>query len=213
MKVREVMTEDVVTVSPQTHVREVARILGDWQVSGAPVVDGRCNVLGVVSETDVLLNEEAGRRRGRKWLRTVHVGRESSTPAVNAGEAMTRPPVMIDEDAFVADAARLMLEHRVKRLPVLRKGQLVGIVTRGDLIRSFARGDEEIETEIRQDVLARGHVIPPRAVRVTVDEGRVRLEGEVETPELAESIRFFVERVPGVISVDSHLRSPDPVVY
>ena len=213
MKVRDVMSEDVVTVGPQTSLKEVARLLTEWQISGAPVVGINGDVLGVVSESDILWKQEPGRRRRLEWLRTIDDRGRLKCAAVIAGEAMTSPPVMIEQDAFVADAARLMLERGVKRLPVVSKGELVGIVTRSDLIRAFARGDEEIEREIRDEVLVRAHWIPPGDVQVTVDKGHVRLQGSVETPDLAESVKFFVERVPGVVSVDSRLRSPDPVTY
>jgi CBS domain-containing protein len=213
MKVRDVMTEDVVTVSPQTPLKEVARLLGEWRISGVPVVGSEGNVLGVVSESDILWKEEVGRRRRLEWLRALDARGRLKCAAVNAGDAMTSPAVMIDEGAFVSDAARLMLDRGVKRLVVLASGRLVGIVTRADLIRAFARGDNEIEREIREDVLTHAFVIAPQSVRVTVAEGRVRLQGEVETPDLAESIRFFVERVPGVVSVDSRLRAPSPVTY
>jgi CBS domain-containing protein len=213
MKIRDVMTEDVVTVSPETPLKEVARLLAEWKISGAPVVGSDGNVLGVISESDILWKEEVGRRRKLDFLHSLDDRGRQKCAAVNAGEAMTRPAVMIDENAFVSDAARLMLERRVKRLPVVANGRLAGIVTRADLIRAFARGDDEIEREIREDVLTHAHWIPRGSVRVTVDKGRVRLQGEVETPDLAESVRFFVERVPGVVSVDSRLRSPSPVTY
>lgn len=213
MKVRDVMSEDVVTVGPQTSLKEVARLLTEWRISGAPVVGIDGHVLGVVSESDILWKQEPGRRRRLEWLRAIDDRGRLKCSAVNAGEAMTSPPVMIDQDALVADAARLMLERSVKRLPVVSKGELVGIVTRSDLIRAFARGDEEIEREIRDEILVRAHWIPPGDVQVTVDKGHVRLQGAVETPDLAESVKFFVERVPGVVSVESRLRSPDPVTY
>lgn len=213
MKVRDLMTEDVVTVSPQTPLKEVARLLTEWRISGAPVVGVEGYVLGVVSEADILWKEEPGRRRRMEWLHALDDRGRMKSSAVDAGEAMTTPAVMIDENAFVSDAARLMLDRGIKRLPVVSKGSLVGIVTRSDLIRAFARRDEEIEREIRDDVLMHAHWIPPGSIQVTVDKGRVRLLGEVETPDLADSVRFFVERVPGVVSVDSRLRSPTPVTY
>ena len=159
MKIRDVMTEDVVVVNPETPLKEVARLLAEWRISGAPVVDGKGGVLGVISEGDILWKEEPGWRRRLERARLDGRGRRKST-AVNAGEAMSRPAVMIDGHAFVADAARLMLERRLKRLPVVSQGQLVGIVTRSDLIRAFARGDEETEREIQQDILVHTHGSP-----------------------------------------------------
>jgi CBS domain-containing protein len=213
MKVRDVMTEDVVTVGPETPLKEVARLLTEWRISGAPVVDTGGNVLGVVSQGDILWKEEPGRRPWLEWARVVDDRGRRKSAAVNAGEAMASPALMIDEHAFISNAARLMLEHGVKLLPVLAEGQLCGIVTRSDLIRAFARGDDEIEREIREEVLLHAHWIPPGSVQVTVHKGFVQLQGEVETPDLAESVRYFVERIPGVVSVDSRLRSPTPITY
>lgn len=212
MKVSDLMTREVLTVRPQTTLKAVARILVDNRISGVPVVGVDGSVLGVVSEGDILRKEE-GARTGRleRLLSPLADASRMKHDAHDASEAMTTPPVTIDQGAFVAEAARTMLERGVKRLPVVHEGKLVGIVTRADLVRAFARTDDEIEREIRQDVIIRSHWISPSAVQVEVRSGRVLLRGSVETPQLAESVRYFVERVPGVVSVDSRLRTPAPV--
>jgi CBS domain-containing protein len=116
MKVRDVMTEDVVAVGPQTSLAEAHRLLGEWRISGLPVVRSDGRVLGVVTAT-----ETAG-----------------ATGAVNAGEAVRGRAVVVDEHASVSEAARLIVDRGAKPLPVVADGELVGIVTATDLLRAIA---------------------------------------------------------------------------
>jgi CBS domain-containing protein len=160
MKVRDVMTRNVVTVEEDTPLKDVAELLLEHDISGVPVVyDGR--VVGVVSETDILYKERGaeGERRGPiAWLLDEPRPENGQKLAARtAGEAMTSPPVTIRPDRSVAQAASMMLEHRVNRLPVIADGHLVGLVTRSDLVRAFTRPDPEIERSIREDVFPREH--------------------------------------------------------
>lgn len=208
MMVREIMSKEVVTVRPETPLKEVARILAERRISGVPVVAPDGAVLGVVSERDVLFKErQSDDYRGPLgWLfedtevvRWKHEARE-------AGDTMTTPAITIASGRPVADAARLMLDMAVNRLPVVDSGRLVGIVTRADLVRAFARPDREIEREIVEDVLVG---MRSDGFTVAVDEGQVVLAGEVESKQLARSIVEFVERVPGVVGVESNLSWQD----
>ena len=122
---------------------------------------------------------------------------------------MTSPPVTIRPDRPVAEAASLMLDRCVNRLPVIDKhGKLVGIVTRADLVRAFVREDEAIEHEIREDVILRTLWSTPERFRIDVDGGEVTIEGEVSDAESAEMLARFVERVPGVIGIRSRVTWP-----
>ena len=213
MRVADLMTSDVASVSPSTPLKDVGRLLVERRISGVPVVDEDGAVLGVVSEEDFLFKEQ-GTQKKRPFERLLDPAvalDRLKHEARNAGEAMTTPAVTIASTAAVAEAARTMIVRGVKRLPVVDAGRLVGILSRSDLVRAFARSDEEIEREIRQDVVVRAHWISPANVAVFVRDGKVRLHGEVETSALAESLRYFVERVPGVVSVEAQLRVPKPV--
>lgn len=208
MNVEHLMTRDVVTVSPETSLKEVATILADRGISGLPVCDAQGNVVGVVSEADILRKEQglAPVRGGVfDWL----LGRSGDEPrlvaARTAGEAMTSPAVTIDAGRPVAEAARLMTERDVNRLPVVHSGELVGIVTRADLVRAFRRSDEEIEREIREDVLLHTLWIAPGRLEVTVGDGVVTLAGTLETRTEAELTAAYVRRVPGVVDVQEEL--------
>ena len=115
--------------------------------------------------------------------------------------------VTIGAKRSLAEAANAMIDEDVNRLPVVDDERcLIGIVTRADLVRAFVRSDEEIVREIREDVLRRALWIEPDSVTVVVEDGEVRLSGEVETKADAELIPSFVQRVPGVVSVLSKLR-------
>jgi CBS domain-containing protein len=125
--------------------------------------------------------------------------------ARTARAAMTSPAVVIGPTRSVADAAALMLDESVSRLPVVDKGMLVGIVTRHDLVRAFARTDEEIWLEIESDPLVRAYWHQPASSDITVSAGEVTLRGKVGSKEEAQLIEAFVDRVPGVVGVTSRL--------
>jgi CBS domain-containing protein len=122
---------------------------------------------------------------------------------------MTRPAVTIGSNRPLAEAARLLVAKRLKRLPVVDDGALVGIVTRADLVRAFARPDADIALELRDDVLARTLWIDPSDLVVDVNEGHVVLRGVVETRAETKIVERLAARVPGVVSVTSELTSRD----
>jgi len=210
MKVRDVMTKDVISVTPETSLKEVARVLVQTRVSGLPVVDDG-KVVGVISEGDVLFKERGPTEHKGVgvlgWLLDPH-GAEAQLKleATTVSEAMTMPPVTIESRRPIPVAAALMLEQGVNRLPVVDGGNLVGIVTRADLVRAFARDDAEITQEIKDEVFRRGMWLDdPAEISVSIAEGEVRLDGEVERRTEAEVAEALVGQVTGVVSVDSHL--------
>jgi CBS domain-containing protein len=208
MKVRDVMTKDVLTTSPEATLKEVAALLAEHGISGLPVVDEQRRVLGVVSEADILLRERTAEgERGGLIGRLLGQGDEleRKLAARTAGEAMTSPAVVIDADRVLGEAAARMLDEGVNRLPVLEGGKLVGNVTRADLVRAFVRTDEEIADEIREDVLRRTLWISPDDLELRVERGEVIVEGRLDTKTEAELVEAFAARVPGVLSVRSLL--------
>jgi CBS domain-containing protein len=204
MKVQEIMTRDVVTIGPEADLRDVARILVESGISGLPVCGARRELLGVISEGDIVL-KEGGLVQGRRFRR-VGEEREKKVEATTVREAMTSPVVTISPHAPVAEAARTMAELGIKRLPVVRNGALVGIVSRTDLVRAFVRSDADIRHEIREDILVRTLWLEaPAAVGVEVERGVVRLTGRLESEFDAELVPRLVARIPGVVSVKSEL--------
>jgi CBS domain-containing protein len=208
MKVFDVMTKDVISVTPETSLKEVARLLAEKRVSGLPVVsDGK--VVGVVSEGDLLFKERGpSERKGMlSWLLDPHgIEAQLKLDATTVADAMTTPPVTIGSRRPLPVAAALMLERGVNRLPVVDEGELVGIVTRADLVRAFARDDTQIKQEIEEGVFRRGMWLDdPGEIRVSIADGEVRLDGEVDRRTEAEVAETLVGRVTGVVAVDSHL--------
>jgi len=206
MKIEQVMTTDVVTVSPETPLKEVARILTSRRISGMPVCGTDGSVLGVVTEADILRKEqgfvpEPGGLLG--WLFEKADAEGARLLARTAAEAMTSPPVTIAPEASVNDAARVMTLRGINRLPVVADGRLVGIVSRADLVRAFHRTDEEIERELNEDVLLHTLWVSPDDVHVSVEEGVVTLVGRVENRTQAELVSAYARRVPGVVDVKS----------
>jgi CBS domain-containing protein len=197
LDVAKIMTRTVISVTPSTPLKDVAHLLLDHGISGVPVVDDDGTVLGVVSETDILEKERA--RIHDDWK---HDARD-------AADAMTSPALTIRPRRAVSEAAALMLDRSVNRLPVVdQQGKLVGIVTRADLVRAFVRSDDEIEKEIRNDVILRTLWNAPDRFHVDVAAGEVTIEGEVSDAESADLMQRFVEKVPGVVAVRSRITWP-----
>lgn len=207
MKVRELMTKNVVSVRPEAPLREAAALLVEHKVSGLPVVRGN-EVVGVLSEADIVAKAAGGTEHGGllSWLFDPEP-REQKVDARMVGEAMSSPPITIAANRPVHEAARRMISESVNRLPVVEDGKLVGILTRADIVRAFTRDDGELAAEIRDDILRRTFWVEPGRVAVTVVDGRVTLTGEVDTEADTEMLPIFVSRVPGVVAVQADLHA------
>lgn len=208
MKIHEIMQRDVVTVAPETSLKDVAGLLVERRISGLPVCaeDGR--VVGVISEADIVQKEQTDDFASNALLGHLldqAYGDGIRFAARTAGGAMTAPAVTIRSSDDVAQAAHLMVTRRVNRLPVVDGARLVGIVTRSDLVRAFYRDDAAILHEIEDDVLRSMLWIDPATLDITVEDGLVELDGRVDTKTIAEIIRACVRRVPGVVDVESRL--------
>jgi CBS domain-containing protein len=208
MRVERVMTRDVLTVAPETPVKEVAALLVDNRISGAPVCDEEGTVLGVVSEADLLrkvegLSPEVGGRLA--WVLRRLDDEIPKITARTAAEAMTSPALAVRPTQQISEAARLMVDHRINRLPVVSGGKLVGIISRADVLRAFERNDAELEREIREDVLRGALWLTPESFEIRVEDGVVELRGRVRTSQDAADVISLVRRVPGVLAVDADL--------
>jgi CBS domain-containing protein len=208
MKVQEIMTREVVTIGPEADLRDVATILVDNGISGLPVCGVRRELLGIVSEGDILV-KEGGPRDDSGFLGRLRGSAAKSARkarALKVMDAMTAPVVTISPYASVAEAARRMSDLGIKRLPVVKHGELVGIVSRTDLVRAFVRSDDAIAREIKEDLVRRTLWLEvPEAVQVRVEHGAVHLSGQVETATDALLLQKLAARVPGVVSVEAEL--------
>ncbi|MFI2435909.1 CBS domain-containing protein [Streptomyces sp. NPDC018693] len=208
-KVGSVMTTDVVRAEYGTPFKEVARQLGEHRISGLPVVDEDERVIGVVSETDLMVHQ-AGlpdpyepKRRLRLAALTPAARRQAvKAKARTAGQLMTAPAITVHVDDTIVEAARTMAQHRVERLPVLdEENRLVGIVTRRDLLTVFLRPDGEIRAEVIDEVLVRALWLTPRSVDVSVTDGVVTLTGQLERKSETEIAVSMTRQIDGVVAV------------
>jgi CBS domain-containing protein len=207
MRVDTIMTREVVTVAPETTLKEAAALMAEHAISGLPVVaDGR--VLGVLSQSDIVAKETAPEEarpglfhRRKRALQLVE--------ATTAREAMNAPAITIDAWMSATAAATLMAEYDVNRLPVVDRDRLVGIVARADLVRAFARSDAEIQAEILDEVLP-PLLLSPNEVAVAVERGEVTLRGVLGDESDVRYLPQAVQRVAGVVRVHSELRVRQP---
>jgi CBS domain-containing protein len=211
MTTRDVMTRPVVTVKPETLLKEVAQLLIDHRISGLPVVDPDGSVLGIVSEADFLIKEVGGEALPHRRLARFRGesrgsrAQQAKLVALTAGEAMTSPALTISSGCRIAEAATLMTSRGVNRLPVVDDGRLVGIVTRADLVRAYVRSDDALASTIRDDVLLRILGLDPAIFTVVVVDGAASIVGHVERRSIAELVEQAVAMVPGIMNVHAEL--------
>jgi CBS domain-containing protein len=229
MQARDVMTTQVVTVRPETSVEQIAALLLERRISGVPVVDAGGRLLGIVTEGDLMRRPEIGTERHRGWwlrffgderARTVEYARAHGS---RAEQVMTRNVVTVGEDTSLADIARLLEEHHIKRVPVVRDGRVVGIVSRANLLHGLATHVDATppakpidDRSLRDAVLRafeRDDLTLHARLNVIVKNGVVELWGLVESEEARRAIRIAAENVPGVTGVRDNLGSIPPWLW
>ncbi|TVZ91710.1 CBS domain-containing protein [Streptomyces sp. BK340] len=205
--VEELMTRDVVRARPDTPFKELVRLLAENDVTAVPVVDDLGRPMGVVSEADLLRKSaDQADPSGRSPVPDLEAWERAKAEGSRAEELMSAPAVCARPEWTVVEAARLMEAQHVKRLPVVDEAdRLLGIVSRGDLLRVFLRRDDAIREEITGDVLRRTMGLEPSDVRVEVRDGRVTLGGSVEYRSLIPVIEQLCRGVDGVVSVTADI--------
>lgn len=220
MIARDIMTTDVVTVSPDTRIEKIATLLWERHISGVPVTDEEGRIVGIVSEADLMHWGEPTPQRS--WWLTLFADVEAlasrfvKTHGSTAKDVMTSPVVTVTEDMPVTNIARLREERRIKRVPVVRDGYVVGIVSRADLVRGLAarglnppRHEAQNDGAIRDQLLATLKGEPWAtdlpSLSIVVDHGVVHLWGIVRSEEVREALRVAAEGVVGVLAVEDHL--------
>ncbi len=215
-KVRDVMTTRVVAVKRNATFKDMAALLTEYRVSAFPVLDDEGKVIGVVSEADMLSKEALVADMGVQAARLARIPGSpyhdefAKAAAVTAGDLMTNPPVVVTPDEPVTSAARLMYHGRVKRLPVVgEKGQLIGIVSRADVLSVYSRPDSEIRQEITENVIRGEFFADPEHFTVTVSDGIVTLQGYPESTVGGRDMVAEAWHVEGVVSVRDRLTYPE----
>jgi CBS domain-containing protein len=219
MKARDVMVAPVVTVKPSCTVKQLAKLLLERGISGVPVVDDQDKLVGVVSEGDLLHRAEAGTERIQSWWLRIVAGDGSlaedytKAHARTVADVMTREVVTATPDTPLNEVAMLLEKNAVKRIPIVAHGQLVGIVTRANLVQAVASAGARLEipmsdSKIREDLLANLRQQPWAHAgmwNVTVNDGVVDLWGIIYSEAERKALRVAAEAVPGVRAVNDHL--------
>lgn len=206
MRIRDLMTTDVITVSPETSIKSAASQMVEAGVSGLVVTNSDDEVVGILSEADFV--KSAANRGSEERAGLLRWFARPSRPEIagtHVGEIMTTPVLIVAPGAKHQEAARLMDRKGVKRLPVVEDGELIGIISRADIVRAFNRSDEEIRNEIVGELLPHVLWIDPERLRVTCDDGVVQLQGQLATKVDAELVEYMAGRVDGVIGVEANL--------
>jgi CBS domain-containing protein len=228
----DVMTTNVITVDQNKSVQEVATLLSERSISGVPVVDSQNRLIGIVTEGDLLHRVETGterrpRRRRSWWLDTIGADEELARNYVKAHgrtvkDVMTRDVVSVSDTTELADIATLLETKRIKRVPVVRGGELVGIVSRANLVRALAAAGSQLATStavddrtIREKLLAElksQDWVHAWAADIIVRDGIVHLWCADDRPaEERHALRVAAENIPGVRGVEEHI-VPVPMV-
>ena len=204
--VRDVMTTRVIALRKTADFKEIVAVLRRYRVSACPVIDDGDRVLGVVSEADLLYKETEPDRPPAMLRFQWRLDEEYKSKAVTAGQLMTSPAVTVQPGLPVVDAARLMQDRKVKRLPVVNyDGELVGIVTRSDVLAIFERPDQDIWDEVTKVIIGTEFGLEPADFEVRVRSGVVTIEGVVELRRTALDLVRRVQHAEGVISVRNRL--------
>ncbi|WP_367222815.1 CBS domain-containing protein [Streptomyces sp. 16-176A] len=204
--VSDVMTHTVVAVGRDAPFKDIVGLMGQWKVSALPVLEGEGRVIGVVSEADLLPKEEFRDSDPDRFTQLRRLSDLAKAGALTAGELMSSPAVTVHPDATLAEAARIMAQRRVKRLPVVNaEGLLEGVVSRGDLLKVFLRPDDEIADEVRREIVSRLFPAPAEPVRVEVSDGAVTLTGRIRDTSLVPVAARLVRAVEGVVDVECDL--------
>jgi CBS-domain-containing membrane protein len=222
MRAADVMTSEVITVGKDASVREAAKLMAEHGISAVPVVDRERHVVGMVSEGDLLHRAETGTERRRSWwLEMVAstnqlAGEYVKSHSASVKDVMTRDVISVTEETIVADIAILLETNRIKRVPVLRDGRLVGIVSRANLVRALAMtingrpsGAEADDRAIRDRLLNElkaqkwAEVSP---ANITVKDGVVHLWSSYYSDQEKRALVVAAESIPGVRRVEDHMR-------
>jgi CBS domain-containing protein len=226
VKVSDVMTRTPVTVSPDSTLAHAANLMIKSRVSGLPVVDVKGAVSGMITQGDLLRRVELGTAgRSPRWLSSFFApGRAAHdyvrTHGRSVREVMTCEVISTSADAPLSEVVELMESQQVKRLPVLQKGHLIGIVSRADLLRALAQLLPERRVIAISDVYLRKRVLaeiakqpwaPRNNIDVKVENGVVELWGVVTDDRERVGLRVIAENIPGVKSVHDGLIWVEPV--
>ena len=216
----DVMVHDIVTIGPEEDVSKAVKLLVDHDISALPVVDDERRVIGILSEADLLHRDKIGTEQHRAWWL------EAVTPASvlaldyakshgrKVAEVMSEDIISADENTPLSDLANILEKNRIKRVPILKDGKLVGIVSRSNLIQALASAPSQPENDQLADRGIRSAILARLAEQswtdfgernIVVTNGVVNLWGLVGSPEEHKALLALAESVPGVREVSDEM--------
>lgn len=218
MQAAQVMTFGAATIRPDASIREAARMMLDYRISGLPVVDENENLVGIITEGD-LLSGITGDRNRRSWLEFILDPKKAGqTPHLAGsqivGDVMTRHVISASEDAPLDEIVKQMKQNGIKRVPIVRNGKVIGIVSRADLLRGLALEAKMMPGATAEDYAIRDRVLealvqeaqdPRCSINVLVQNGVVELRGAMPDASLLERLVAAARKVPGVKDVVNRL--------
>jgi CBS domain-containing protein len=227
MRVKDVMTKNVTSITPQATVAEALDVMTRSRISGLPVIDETGGLVGIVSEADFLRRSELGTEKSQAhWLGSIFMPGHAAdiyarAHAKHIDQIMTTDVATIDENANLGEAVTLMEQRRVKRLPVVADGKVVGMIARADFVRALALfvrhsydealvSDNEIKRRIEEEMEAQLWA-PTASVDVAVKDGVVNLNGVITDERERNALHALVENVEGVRQVHDHMVWAEPL--
>lgn len=217
------MWREVIAIRRDATLAQAVRLMVDKRISGLPVVDEAGRLVGIVTEGDLLRRAETGTEAQAGWLANLfaagtQAGRYVQAHTQRVADLMTPEVVSVGEDAPLNEVVQLIEENRIKRLPVLRDGKLVGIISRADLVRALSEeliqvaqtADDAMIVQRTREELSKQPWAHSRAICIACQNGEVVLDGCVFDMRERDAIRVLAEGIPGVKSVDNRLACVEP---
>ena len=221
MRAKDIMYRAVATTTPETTVEEVARLMINLRISGVPVLDKNGQLVGIITEGDLLRRAETGTERRRSpWSEWFSANSRMAAEYIKSHarrveDVMTREVVSVEELASLGEIAELMETNRIKRVPVVHDGKIVGIVSRADLLQVLASGGATTAHEHGDRLIRERLLAEPRQQEwastaesnVVVSDGIVHLWGTVGSEEQKKALRVVAENIPGIRGIEDHTSS------
>lgn len=221
MKARDVMTTDVIVARPEASVYEIACLMTEKRISGVPVVNKSGDVIGMVSESDLLHRAELGTEPKHKWWLKIFADPDqmardyAKSHGKRAVDVMARPVVSVEENQELVDVAQVLDSGKIKRVPVLKDGALVGMITRADLVKALSqtpRRRSEMTTDNGtlqkriNDEIKNQTWLPSSMLNVLVNNGVVEIWGFIDSQAQKRALRVLIEGIDGVTSIEDHVK-------
>lgn len=220
MRAQDIMTSPVITVGLDTSIKEIADQLLEHRISAVPVLDSVGKLTGIVSEGDLMRRSELGTERQPSWwLMAVGSRADRANEYIRrhggvARDIMSRRVITVEEDTAIAEIATLLEKHRIKRVPVVRGEQLVGIVSRANLVQALSGMKARMSEPPKGDLDLRARVLssiaktrrPSNLINVTVNQGHVLIWGAVSTEREREAVRIAAEEVAPAAQIENHVQ-------